>query len=586
MGALFSEKPTIKFYPETSMCCNLPLHVRKTCYKTVITLALGEFYVRETVFECTQCKNIYTSEELKKIVTPWCNIGYDLLVYVGKSLFLKYRNEKEMQGKLKKKGIKISLSGIKYLAKRFIVYLALAHHQSRALLKEAMQRSGGYVLHIDGTCEGESPHLMSVLDGISEIVLGNVKVPSESSEKIIPFLTKIKESFGPPLAMVHDMGKGILKALEKVFKGIADFICHYHFLRDIGKDLLGKDNDTIRNRLKHHGIQGLLRKKVLKLKKNIDKHPWLIDSMIKSLENGRIEQSAFEQAPVFAAYTMIQWALDGKKQGNGYGFPFDRPYLFFYQRLQTVYAKCKKLQAMKLGDEIKDNKSFLKICSLLQDTLTDKILQTAAVQMQEKAFVFERLRDAMRIAQPAQTKGLNDNGEDVDIKTIEKRVKDFRHWLVNDNCYLKNNNYHKMIEQLDHYWEKLFADPITVDTLHGKVTIQPQRTNNLLERFFRDIKRGYRKKSGLNSMCKTLKAMLADTPLVRNLENPEYLNIILNGNATLEERFAEIDTKIVREELRKSQEDSEKIPGKIRKIIKKPKLPEALVELFAKQQKS
>jgi hypothetical protein len=47
---------------------------------------------------------------------------------------------------------------------------------------------------------------------------------------------------------------------------------------------------------------------------------------------------------------------------------------------------------------------------------------------------------------------------------------------------------------------KLFADPIAVDTQQGKMIIQPQRTNNLLERFFRDIKRGYRKKNGSNTM--------------------------------------------------------------------------------------
>ena len=46
-----------------------------------------------------------------------------------------------------------------------------------------------------------------------------------------------------------------------------------------------------------------------------------------------------------------------------------------------------------------------------------------------------------------------------------------------------------MIAQIDKYWDKLFADPITVNTPIGQVTIQPQRTNNLLERFFRDFKR-------------------------------------------------------------------------------------------------
>jgi hypothetical protein len=34
------------------------------------------------------------------------------------------------------------------------------------------------------------------------------------------------------------MGKGICKATAKVFPGTPDFICHFYFLRDIGKDFL------------------------------------------------------------------------------------------------------------------------------------------------------------------------------------------------------------------------------------------------------------------------------------------------------------------------------------------------------------
>ena len=79
--------------------------------------------------------------------------------------------------------------------------------------------------------------------------------------------------------------------------------------------------------------------------------------------------------------------------------------------------------------------------------------------------------------------------------------------------------------------------------------------------------------------------MLADTPLVRNLKNPEYLKVILNGKATLEERFAQIDARIVREELRKAQEDSEKIPSGIKRIIKKSNLPEMVEKLSAKHLK-
>ena len=146
----------------------------------------------------------------------------------------------------------------------------------------------------------------------------------------------------------------------------------------------------------------------------------------------------------------------------------------------------------------------------------------------------------------------------------------------------ENNDYGKMRSQIDSYWDKLFADPIEVDTPEGTVTFQPQRTNNILERFFRDIKRSHRRKSGTSSMSKKLKAMLADTPLVKNLENEDYLQILLNGHATLEERFSEIDVNDVREAVNQSQEDSERIPTKIQRLIKKPNLPQIITDLFQK----
>lgn len=583
--SLFPEKPIIDFNPDVPVCCGFPLKVQKTRTKTVATLEIGQFEARETVLTCSECGRIYTSQELQKLVPQGCNFGYDVLVYVGKALFLQCRNNKEIIQELWSKNITISNSEITYLAKKFVIYLALAHRQSCKMLKESMEVRGGYILHLDATCEGDSPHLMSGLDEISEIVLQNVKLPSESEEKIIPFLTRIKKAFGNPQALVHDMGKGIINAVEKVFPDILDFVCHFHFLRDLGKDLLGKDNDVIRSRLKHYGIQGLLRKKGKKFKKIIDQHPDLDGCLATSLEQGKIEEWALESTPAIAAYALIQWALDGKKQGNGYGFPFDRPLLVFYQRLKTIYSESEKLQRMYLRNRVRDNKPFAQLCRLLYDTISDNTLRETTLQMQEKISVFDRLRTAMRIANPEHNQGLNDDGDDTDIKTIEEGVEAFRNWCLHDERLSGNKDYQKMIEQIDKYWKKLFADPITVDTPQGKITIQPGRTNNILERFFRTIKRGYRKRSGANSMSKTLKAMLADTPLVRNLENQEYLSIILNGKATLEERFAEINAKVVREELRKSQEDLERIPPKIKGIIKNPNFPKILLKLFSKQLK-
>jgi hypothetical protein len=167
------------------------------------------------------------------------------------------------------------------------------------------------------------------------------------------------------------------------------------------------------------------------------------------------------------------------------------------------------------------------------------------------------------------------------VKSIEEAVKKFREEISSKKSYRKNGDYQNMIKQLDKYWDKLFADPIVVITSYGQFTIQPQRTNNILERFFRDLKRGSRKKSGAISLTRTIRSILADTPLVKNLDNPEYLEIILDGCDTLEERFAKIDSQLVLEKLQAEKKNDERVSPVVKKIIRHPDLPAKLTKLLS-----
>ena len=68
-------------------------------------------------------------------------------------------------------------------------------------------------------------------------------VEAQPVRQVIAELSRrhLQQCFGPPLALVHDLSKGILAAIQEVFPGIPDFICHFHFLRDLGKDLFGAE---------------------------------------------------------------------------------------------------------------------------------------------------------------------------------------------------------------------------------------------------------------------------------------------------------------------------------------------------------
>lgn len=593
MNALFDTVPTLYFGASITTCphCSESLIVLKTRLKNAATLAMGTFKAHETVLGCSRCNNHqwYGSRQLLNLIPFHGNFGYDVLVYVGKSIFLLSRSEQEIVHELTQHSISISRSEVSYLAKKFIVYLSIAHKQSSPAIKAKMRLRGGYILHLDGTSEGDSPHLMSILDGISQTVLDNIKIPSENAQQLIPFLQRVKRRFGIPLATVHDMGKAIINAVSIVFKGVRDFICHFHFLRDIGKDLFGKENDVIRKRLRKHAIQGFLRKQASSLKKLCESDVRLLCFFDNAAQgnNPMTDLLNHDITPDVIAYLLINWALEGKRVGNGYGFPFDRPYLSFYLRLKTVYAAVSELRYTVVDTMGKKKKLLGTIWKKVGDTVNDPILKSQVKYMQKKVAVFERLRNAMRIALPEGKNALNDNGESrADMKSIEKKVTLFQAWLADSGLVENDIAYKKMLDQIEKYWTKLFADPIVKKTKAGPITIYPQRTNNILERFFRDLRRTYRKKSGNNSLSKTLKAMIANTPLVKNLENPDYMKTILDGAQSLEERFAQIDSRLVREELARVEQENRKMHPKVKKIIKSDKMPDRLVKMFQKCQES
>jgi len=56
---------------------------------------------------------------------------------------------------------------------------------------------------------------------------------------------------------------------------------------------------------------------------------------------------------------------------------------------------------------------------------------------------------------------------------------------------------------------------------------------------------------------------------VKNLSNPEYLKIILNGHDSLEDRFAEIDEKFVRQQMKK-RDGQGYMPSGMKKVLRKP----------------
>ncbi len=535
----------------------------------------------ETVYACRTCSRVFDSEELLRLAPSRCNVAYDTLVFVGEALFRRHQTSQEVQAGLIARNVRLSNSEIAYLGRKFITFLAAGHQRATPRIRQTMTVSGGYVLHLDTTHDGDAPALMTSMDSLSKIILANVKLPSEHADHIVPFLRKMQADYGTPRACVHDMGTGICKAVAEVFPTTRDLICHFHFLRDIGKDFLNPAYDELRKHLRSHAMTARLRALVRTVRSRI--------CGLGSAETVRIAEAikgadTFQNRgdmPLAATYSLALWALEGKHCGDGYGFPFDRPLLVFAERLLELSAFLSALVPLLPAGERQESQPLVNLAREASRVRKDIGLRQAVEELRWRSQIFDLLRKAMRIALPDGSQGLNDDGTPEVMAGIRQGVAWFREQLEQNPKTAADRLSKKMAEQIDKYGDKLFADPIEVMTPQGKATIYPQRTNNILEQFFRGVRRGHRRKTGNNTMHRVLQTMLADTPLVKNLDNPAYMEILLDGKENLVELFADLGPSISSVAEKPQTETGTLLPG-FRKLIDHPALPEQMAHIFSR----
>ncbi len=538
----------------------------------------GPMIAHETIKKCPGCGVVLTSDTLRQLVPVRSNVAYDVMVFVGRSMYQRHKTNEEIRAELAIRNVHLCASEIDYLGRKFILYLARAHRQAIPRIRQTMVLSGGYILHLDATHASNAPALMTGLDSLSKIVLANIKIPTENSDHIIPFLKNIKDTYGTPRACVHDMGYGICKAVKEVFPGVPDFICHFHFLRDIGKDILDPAYGKLRNRLRSHAISSKLCALVREIRQAACEQSSDPIGLAKTILDVKEETPLL---PLITAYGLSLWALQGKQSGDGYGFPFDRPLLCFAERLLELEQQMPHLLRLSKNDKPNNIQYLYKLFWAAAEVAEDSEIKSLIEEMRWRSATFDSLRKAMRIALPGGTNGLNDEGNS-NMTSIRKGVMKFRRRIDQDRKLASDSLCCKIANQMDKYLEQLFNDPIEVDTPSRPVILYPQRTNNILEHFFRELTRANRRKTGNNSKQRMLKNMLVDTPLVKNLDNPHYMPLLLNGKTDLEELFASMDPIFLHSEIELQSGVDRVLPG-FRKIINLPALPDYFIRLTANE---
>jgi hypothetical protein len=141
--------------------CGGPTEVQKSVEHRIVTLEHGDFIAYETVRICkARCRQASgelvtkRSEALALKISPGRVYGYDVEVYVGRARFLHHRQREEIRNELAQRYcISISSGQVSDLAAQFLEHLEALHISRAPELKVALDRDGGYPLHLDATGE-------------------------------------------------------------------------------------------------------------------------------------------------------------------------------------------------------------------------------------------------------------------------------------------------------------------------------------------------------------------------------------------------------------------------------------------------
>jgi hypothetical protein len=568
----------LRFHPQLDRCprCGAVLKARKTVERHPCTLHIGHFTAHETVLGCgcVKATTSFRSGELAGLVAPGRTFGFDVMVHAGEAVLRRNLTAGDTVAELARMNVTLSESEVRELVARFAVSLGIAHAEAAPRLRAHLGQAGGYVLHLDSTCKGSSAHLMTGLDELSGFVLLNARVPSESEPEVSAFLRTVVQRFGVPLAVSCDMSKGILKAVAEVLpKTVPVFICHFHFLRDLGKDLLAEPYATVRERLRHHGPKAELRRIQRGLREVVQSHSRELGQLVRAAMAPDGKQGPLPPLPHDALLAaLVTSLLDSEHRGGGYGFPFDRPHLQFFRQAQIVLMAARSI-LRSVTMEPPHRKLFTLLAATLEPLCNDSVLVQAALDTEGRAREFDRLRAALRLAETHTHQGLNDDGAELPMAVLRDRVERFCQSIGDNEALMDRKEFKAMLEQIDRQRGKLFADPIQVQTPNGPRTIQPQRTNNILERFFHRIGSQVRKRTGQQPGEAFLDRLLPDFPLVANLDNPRYVDLLPDRCASLTERLSRLDQDTVDSTLARLRSPSTGIARSLRIRLREADAP-------------
>lgn len=535
------------------MCNGERWLVQKTQSRKGRTLVHGQFEARETVRICaTGCRHpsqalvTQGSRSLKDRLLPGCNVGYDVMVFVGLERFLHHRQREEIRAALLDEGIDISTGEVSKLARKFVTYVARLHYFRAEKIRAVLEGDGGWPLHIDATGEAGRGTVLVAIAGWRGWVLGSWKIATERADLILPCLRQTVQRFGPPCAAMRDMGKAMTPALDALVKelefDIPVLVCHQHFLADVGKDLLEPAHAELRGLFRRTKVRPKLRALVREIGREIgqdidDARESVLQWQSQTDSDHQIDPGPDGMATVRA---LAQWVLDFKADATGFDFPFDRPYLDLYDRSMTA-LRATDAFLRRPPDDKKVTRLIERFHRYLEPVASEVPFRQVAQRLRRRAALFDELRRVLRIVVTVPEDETAQDLEQMRTKLDEFVTSLNERRPARGPAQDTREAIDIILEHIETHGDNLWGHAIDLPESAGGGIRLVSRTNFLAENFFGAFKHDERRRSGFKNLGYVLENLPDEAVLARNFEHDDYVTTVCGSLDGLAAAFAEVD---------------------------------------------
>lgn len=467
-------------------------------------------------------------QELSALVPSGKCFGFDTIWDVTRMRYHDCLQREEIQTKLP---FHISTGSVSNLSREGLVYFMLCQFNAAQKLG-CYFRENAFILNIDGTNEGGAYTHYRCIDNATGIVVFARKIKSENAEDIADVLREVIRLYGKPHAVVSDMSGPTRKAIVEVFgENFPHIICQFHFLRDVGKELLGQSHEKLRESISKSRI-------TVKLKRYL--------ANVKALPGDINEHEDFEKVG-----QLLSWCLDYRSVLTGKGMPFDLAWLEYYKRMRVVFDTINELYSGKRKSS-KAWQTIINIKRSLESLLSNRHATGRYNKLCALCELFNELRNAFyydteETEVPAAPLSLQSQPEEnsCDSDIIRLRLGK----LIADAWENTSDGQDIIKKHLEKYLPFL-----TVKLVVGDKVIPLPRTNNMSEINYRDGKRNIRRTTGKKNLAKALDLLPAEIAYISNIDNEQYMRIVY-ADLQIYDMFASVSPEEFRDAIDRVAED-------------------------------